>query len=92
MEVFVFEDCMPYIALFMAIRSENWNLHLKLISQPLTIQPTHYPMHSGCIKHARRTDQMGGFTLSITGCEFHSVGLDESHQMLINKDVKWAVI
>ena len=34
----------------------------------------------------------GGFAVSITGRAFHSVGLDESHEMLINKDVKQAIV
>ena len=35
---------------------------------------------------------LGGFTVSISGHAFHSVGLDESHEMLINKHVKQAVV
>ena len=34
----------------------------------------------------------GGFAVSITGRAFHSVGLDKSHEMLINKDVKQAIV
>ena len=36
--------------------------------------------------------QNGGFAVSISGRAFHSVGLDESHEMLINKHVKQTVI
>ena len=34
----------------------------------------------------------GGFALSISGTAMHSVGLDECHEMLINKHVKQAVV
>lgn len=36
--------------------------------------------------------QNGGFALSISGRILHSVGLDESHEMLINKHVKQAIV
>ncbi len=33
-----------------------------------------------------------GFVLRISGNIFHSVALDESHEMLINKHVKQAIV
>ena len=36
--------------------------------------------------------KLGGFSVSIMGNSWHSVGLDESHEMLIKRDCKSAVI
>ncbi len=101
---FVFTDCQPYISLFLAIRSENWFLRLasvklmaanftafdhpiyqRLISQHI-VDVLHMPAE--LLKYFER----GGFALSVTGKVLHSVGLDECHEMLINKDVKQAIV
>ena len=34
----------------------------------------------------------GGFVVSIKGKEWHSVGIDEGHEMMINKDCKLAIV
>ena len=36
--------------------------------------------------------KQGGFSVSITGRPWHSVGLDEAHEILINKDCKQSVV
>ena len=36
--------------------------------------------------------QLGGFAVSITGRSWHSVGMDEAHEMLVNKDCKISVV
>ena len=101
---FVFEDCRPYISLFIAIRSENWHLRMasvkamaadftafdhpiyqKLISQHI-VDVLNMP--ADLVKYFEN----GGFVLSISGNVLHSVALDESHEMLINKHVKQAIV
>ena len=36
--------------------------------------------------------QQGGFVISISGNPWHSVGIDEAHEMLINKACKMSVV
>ena len=97
--------CHMYIvALFIAIRSGNWHLRmaaLKLMAADFTAfdHPIYQKLITNHIQDVlKMPDELleylktGGFTVSISGNTFHSVGLDESHKMLINKYVKQAVV
>ena len=101
---FLFTDCLVYMALHHAIRSSNWELRVSSIKlmTPLFFaadRPTYskllsqhiadclmYP--SAILSHLRS----GGFTVSITGRCWHSVTVDEAHEMLVNKDLKQAIV
>lgn len=97
---FVFEDCMPYASLYIAIRSENWHLRLaslKSMAADFTAfdHPTYQKLISQHIVDVYTMPKLllnyfekGGFAVSISGRTLHSVGLDESHEMLVNKDIK----
>ena len=97
---FLFQDALPYVRLFLAIRSGEWHLrtaslkqmaHLftafdhstyqKVISQHLTDILT-------MPKSILTMFEQGAFVVSISGRDWHSVGLDEAHEMLINKGCK----
>ena len=101
---FIFTDCLAYMALHHAIRSTNWELRvgsIKLMT-PLFFaleRPTYgklLPQHladcltfpSTVLSHLKS----GGFTVSITGRPWHSVAIDEAHEMLVNKDLKQAIV
>ena len=45
-------------------------------------------MPSSVLHHLRK----GGFSVRLSASEWHGVGLDECHEMKINKDAKLAVI
>ena len=92
------------IALFLSIRSANWDLRLgslKLMAPVFcTFDRPIYrkliPQHlADCLllpDEIQDKFAAGGFSVSITGRPWHSVGLDEAHEMLINKDCKMAVV
>ena len=100
---FVFEDCQPYISLFIALRSENWHHRMaSLKSMASDFTAFDHPMYQRLItQHIVDVLSMppeliqylekGGFALSISGKVLHSVALDESHEMLINKHIKGAI-
>ena len=101
---FVFEDCMAYIGLFLSIRCRNWNLRVsslklmaplfcaydrttyqRLIPNHLAAIQTFPPKIIECFKK-------GGFAINLKGGNGHYVGLDEAHEMCINKDMKEAIV
>ena len=101
---FVFEDAMAYVSLFLAIRSGNWDLRVASIKSmaPLFTAFDH-PIYQKVISQhledvltmpapIKAMFQQGAFVVSITGRPWHSVAMDECHEMLINKDCKTSVI
>ena len=97
---FLFADCLAYMALHHAIRSTNWELRMGSIKvmTPLFFaldRPTYgklLPQHlADCLTFPTTILnhlKFGGFTVSITGRQWHSVAIDEAHEMLVNKDLK----
>ena len=97
---FVFQDCYAYVCLYMAIRSGNWDLRMGAIKSMAALftafDRPHYqkliPQHivglltipEEVLSHLKK----GGFTMSIRGRAGHSVGIDEAHEMCINRDCK----
>ena len=96
---FVFEDCKPYISLFMAIRSEDWYLRMGAIkSMAADFTAFDHPCYQQLIRqHIVDVLNMpedlpgyfksGGFVMSITGNTLHSVALDENHEMLMSSSL-----
>ena len=101
---FVFRDAFSYFSLFFAIRGGVWNLRLYWIKQiaPLfaAFDRPHYQKLLPCHLHevlAMPQEiishfESGSFVCSVTGKSVHSVGLDEAHEMLVNKDLKTTVV
>ncbi|XP_041452570.1 uncharacterized protein LOC121405715 isoform X1 [Lytechinus variegatus] len=100
---FVREDCLSYINLHIAIRTGNWNLRLASFKKmiPLfqafdrqnysTLIPGHLSMICGFPDYIREHFEKGAFVASISGKNFSHIGLDEAHEMLINRDCKMAL-
>ena len=101
---FVFEDGMAYVFLFLAIRSGNWDLRLNSTKSMAAIftafdHPTYQRLISRHLEDIadipaplRTTFRQGAFVMSISGTPWHSVAIDEGHEMLINKDCKKSII
>ena len=101
---FVFEDAMGYVGLFLAIRSGNWNLRMacmKLMAPVFTAfnHPTYQKLISQHLADVLCMPppvlamlEQGAFVISISGRAWHSVGIDEAHEMLINKACKTSIV
>ena len=97
---FVLQDCSAYVALYLAIYSGNWKLRMaaiKFMAALFTafdrqkyqkLIPQHivdlFIMPSDVLSNL----ESGGFTISLKGHPCHSVGVDEAHEMCINKDCR----
>ena len=100
---FVLSNCLGYINLFLAIRSANWNLRLGSLKVMAPVfsafDRTNYrrliPQHlANCLllqHNISAAFSEGGFAVSILGNAWHSVAIDECHEMLIIRDLKDAV-
>ena len=100
---FVTGSMLPYLGLYLLMRSEQWELRLASLkmmapifhafdcSNYINIIPNHLAeiqcLPPTPLDHFRN----GAFVASIKGNTWSSVALDESHEMCINKDVKAAI-
>ena len=100
---FVFQDAMSYVGLFLAIRGGDWNLRVGYLKEmaPLFTAYDHQTYQKLIAQHIADISSMpsqlltmfqqGAFTVSIKGRSWHSVAIDEAHEMLINKSCKQSV-
>jgi hypothetical protein len=101
---FVFQDAMAYIALYLAIRGADWNLRVACIKlmAPVFTAFNHTTYQKLISQHISdilcmppaiiAMFQQGAFVVNIRGNAWHSVGIDEAHEMLINKSSKTAIV
>ena len=97
---FLKEDCFSYIQLWIAIRTGDWNMRQVALKKmaPLfhafdrqnysKLIPIHLSHMHGLPDYILDHFKNGGFVSSIRGVNFSSLGFDEAHEMLINKDCK----
>ena len=101
---FVFKDALAYIGLYLAIRSGNWLLRLASIKlmAPVFCAFDHHTYKKLIAQHLADVYslpeevlsalQEGGFAVSLSGSAWHSVSLDEAHEMKINKECKTSIV
>ena len=97
-------NCLIYMALFIAIRNGDWMLRMAAIKSMAAVfsafdRPIYQhliPQHLADLlcfptpvtEHLQR----GAFTVHLTEGNGHAVGLDEAHEMKINKDAKFSAV
>ena len=101
---FVFEDGLAYIGLFIAIRSGNRELRLASIKlmAPVCTAFDHQTYQKLIAQHladlcsfpnkVTNSFKQGGFVVSLSGTPWHSVAIDEAHEMKINKECKMSIV
>ena len=101
---FVVEDAYAYVGLYLAIRSGNWELRNACMKKmaPLFTSFDHFTYRKLIAQHVADLVsypavvldllQQGSFVVNISGREWHSVAVDEAHEMLINKACKTSIV
>ena len=101
---FLLKDCLAYIALFLAIQSGNWSLRMAALKQMAPVFtafdrpkyskliPLHIKEMLSFPEEIKSHLSRSGFSVSILGRTCHSVGVDEAHEMCINKECKEYII
>ncbi len=101
---FIFEDAFAYIGLFLSIRSGSWELRNGSIKMMASLFSAYDHLTYKKLIANHLADiltlpaniltslQNGSFVVSCTGRSWHSVGIDECHEMCINKDCKCCIV
>ena len=101
---FVWRDALAYVGLYLAIRGGNWDLRmasLKLMA-PVFSAFDHFTYKKLIAQHIADVHsfpsavtaffKQGGFVVSVTGRPWSSVGIDEAHEMQINRACKTSIV
>ena len=97
----MFKDSLAYVSLFLAICGGDWDLRLvslKLIAPTFSAfdHLTYRKLIAANVKslppQLLNFFKKGEFVVSITGRAWHSVDIDEAHEMMINRAYKTSVV
>ena len=101
---FVFQDALAYVGLFLAIQSGDWCLRTACVKQMASVFTAFDHQNYRKLISRHLADllcmpdsvltmfQQGAFVVSIKGRTWHSVAVDEAHEMLINKACKMSIV
>ncbi|CAH1232408.1 Hypp454 [Branchiostoma lanceolatum] len=97
---FIHEEMMTYASLYLSIRKGDWSLRCHAIKELVPLMfafdrhmyakllPRHLEDIARLPAHMLTAFEKGGFTANLGGHNMSNLGLDECHEMTINKDVK----
>ena len=101
---FTFTDAMAYVSLFLSMRSGDWALRMASVKSMAPIFTAFdHPVYQKLISThladlltmpaaIQTMFQQGAFVISLNERPWHSVGIDECHEMTINKDCKSSIV
>ena len=101
---FVLRDGLAYVGMYLALRSGNWNLRVACMKMmvPIFCAYDHMTYKKLICRHIAdiltlpkpilKCFSEGGFVVSVTGTPWHSIAVDEAHEMCINKSCKMAIV